>query len=99
MAPWTTRASWNEKTLLTPMIEAWTGVRPRAEILTKMLEAGIPAAPVQSSGEILECPHVKARHMLAEYEDPVAGTVRHVGKSVKMSGVQEEAPRPSPLLG
>ena len=89
----------NEKTLLTPMIEAWTSVRPRAEIVAKMLEAGIPVAPVQSSSEILECPHVKARHMLAEYEDPVAGTVRHVGNPIKMSGVEEEAPRPSPLLG
>ncbi len=89
----------NEKTLLTPMIESWTSVRPRAEIVAKMLEAGIPAAPVQNASEVLECPHVKARHMLPEYEDPVAGMVKHVGNPIKMSGVEEETPRPSPLLG
>ena len=31
--------------------------------------------------------------------DPIAGPVKHVGNPIKMSELEEETPRPSPLLG
>ncbi len=81
------------------MIEGWTRTRTTSEIVDAMLAAGVPAARVNTQVDVLECPHVKARQMLLEYDDPIAGPVKHVGNPIKMWSVDEEKPRPSPALG
>ena len=54
--------------------------------LERMEDAGVPAGPVASVGEMLEHPQTRAREMVIEVEHTEAGTIRSLGTPVKMSG-------------
>jgi crotonobetainyl-CoA:carnitine CoA-transferase CaiB-like acyl-CoA transferase len=66
-------------------LEAWCAVRTVDEIVTTLLDLGVPVAPVRSIPEVVKDPHVWAREMLVKMEDPVAGEVYVPGVTVKMS--------------
>ena len=53
--------------------------------LERLEDAGVPAGPVASVGEMLEHPQTYARDMVIEVEHSEAGTVRSLGTPVKMS--------------
>ena len=75
------------------------------EYWLKLLEdAGVPAGPVASVGEMLEHPQTQARSMVVDVEHTTVGSVRSLGIPVKLSGSKEghgpSGPRAgSPLLG
>ena len=66
-------------------------------------DAGVPAGPVASIGEMLEHPQTRARDMVIEVEHKEIGTVRSLGTPVKMSASTLESgagKRPgAPTLG
>ena len=64
------------------------------EALATLRAAGVPAAPVNTVADALADPQVEARGMIVE-----DGRLRMVGNPVKISGVNEHAPRPAPTLG
>jgi crotonobetainyl-CoA:carnitine CoA-transferase CaiB-like acyl-CoA transferase len=66
-------------------LEAWCAVRTVDEIVTTLLDLGVPVAPVRIIPEVVKDPHVWAREMLVKMEDPVAGEVYVPGVTVKMS--------------
>jgi crotonobetainyl-CoA:carnitine CoA-transferase CaiB-like acyl-CoA transferase len=66
-------------------LEAWCAARTVDEIVTTLLDLGVPVAPVRSIPEVVKDPHVWAREMLVKMEDPVAGEVYVPGVTVKMS--------------
>lgn len=63
-------------------------------------EAGVPAGPVSTVGEMLEHPHTAARELVIEVEHARLGTVRSLGTPVKLSGAPPgTARRGAPELG
>jgi len=81
------------------IIRQWFQNQTKAEAVKKLLAVGLPIGPVQTAGEIFNCPHVDARKLLINVSDPVLGTVKLVGPVAKLSGNPEPLTRPAPLLG
>ena len=73
--------------------------RTTAEWLTLLEDAGVPAGPVASVGEMLELPQTAAREMVLEVEHSELGPVRTVGFPVKFSETPGSVVRGAPLLG
>ena len=72
--------------------------------LAVLEDAGVPAGPVASVGEMLEHPQTEARRMVVDVEHTTAGSVRSLGIPVKLSGSGDRSgpngPRAgAPLLG
>jgi len=71
--------------------------------LERLQDAGVPAGPIASVGEMLENPQTKARGMVIDVEHSSLGLVRSLGFPVKMSGsgpTEDAEPlRGAPLLG
>ena len=86
--------------LVAPVVRAWSQGRTKKECTELLLARGVPAAPVNTAADVLECPQVAAREMLVEVDDPVAGTTRLVGNPIKMDRVPEREAAPRiPRLG
>jgi crotonobetainyl-CoA:carnitine CoA-transferase CaiB-like acyl-CoA transferase len=79
-----------EKTMTTETTKTW---------VDRFEAAGFPAGPIYNYQEVFEDPHTTERHMLEEYEHPVAGTVKVLGIPVKLSGTPGSIRLPAPLLG
>jgi succinyl-CoA:mesaconate CoA transferase len=59
----------------------------------------VPVAPVQSTDEVFEDPHVRDREMLVPVEQPGSGeTVEIAGSPIKMSETPPEPGGRAPLL-
>ena len=69
------------------------------EVVEALVQADIPAAPVQDIDAIFQCPHLAARGMLLEIDDPVVGPYRAVGNPVTTPNLARATPRPAPRLG
>jgi crotonobetainyl-CoA:carnitine CoA-transferase CaiB-like acyl-CoA transferase len=77
----------------------WTSRRSKQEILS-ILGGVVPVGPVHTSDTILDDPHVAARSMVLEVEQP--GSLRPAkvaGSPIKFADTQPAAPRRAPLLG
>lgn len=72
--------------------------RPVAEWLTRLERAGVPAAPIQSFGEIFRDPQVRSRDMLQMVEHPTLGPLKQIGIPVKLSETPGAIRTPPPLL-
>jgi crotonobetainyl-CoA:carnitine CoA-transferase CaiB-like acyl-CoA transferase len=78
-------------------VAAWTGERLNSEIMAA-LAGQVPGGPVQDIAQIEADPHVRAREMIVEVDQPGAGrTVRIAGSPLKFTltpaGVRHRAPR------
>ncbi len=61
---------------------------------------GIPCSPINTIEKLFVNPHIKARNMLVEVEQPGIGKIKIAGNPIKISGMEEEiAPDPAPLVG
>ncbi len=89
----------NMDDFLGPIIDEWMMQRTKQEVVETLLAAGLPVGPVQNAKEIFECPHVAARNMLIEVEDPILGNIKLVGPALKMSESPEPLTNPAPMLG
>jgi CoA:oxalate CoA-transferase len=67
------------------IIQAWTGSRPKAEVVRTLTGAGVPAAPVNNVAEMVADPQVRAREMFVELDHPVYGPLRTTGTPLKLS--------------
>ena len=89
----------NTESITRPAIAAWAAEKTVDEIVGLLTARGVPVSPVQDARDILKCPHLRARKMLIEVQDPVMGKVTEVGNPVKLSGVRELPPGVPPRLG
>ncbi len=80
-------------------VEAWCLAHTVDEIVTALVEADIPVAPVKTIPQVAEDPHLWEREMLVKMEDPVAGEMYLPGATIKMSktpGRIGPGPHPGP---
>jgi crotonobetainyl-CoA:carnitine CoA-transferase CaiB-like acyl-CoA transferase len=64
-----------------------------------LVKAGVPAAPVNTVGRMVEDPQVIAREMIVKQQHPTAGEVSVIGVPVKLSETPGGVRTPAPLLG
>lgn len=83
---------------LQAIIENWLSDKTRAQAVSLFVEHGVPAAPVQDTYDIVNCPQVAAREMLMEIDDPAWKKVMVVGQPIKLSASSVDR-RPPPRLG
>lgn len=66
----------------------------------KVLEqAGVVAGPIYNMAQVYADPHVQAREMLVDLEDPEFGVLHHIGIPVKLSVTPGRIQRRAPALG
>lgn len=87
------------ETELKAAIEAWTSTLTRDGVVDALAEAGIPAAPVLSVGDIADSDHIAHRGMTTKVTHPTLGDVPMVHQPVRFSGTDREFQGPPPLLG
>jgi crotonobetainyl-CoA:carnitine CoA-transferase CaiB-like acyl-CoA transferase len=80
-------------------LEAVLRGRDTEEWVQVLLDAGVPAGPINDYRQVFEDPHTHAREMVVEMEHPVEGTVRGLGIPVKLSDTPGRIRRAAPLLG
>ena len=74
-------------------------MRTRAEWMSVLDAAGVPAGPVHSLGEALEHPQTRARGMVVDLAHREAGATRGIGCPLHFSAGSAAAERAAPLLG
>jgi CoA:oxalate CoA-transferase len=67
------------------IVQAWTARRPKAEVVSVLAGAGVPAAPVNNVAEMVADPQVQAREMFVERDHAVHGRLKLTGSPLKMS--------------
>jgi CoA:oxalate CoA-transferase len=66
-------------------VEAWCLDHTVEEIVTALVKADIPLAPVKTIPQVAQDPHLWEREMLVKMEDPVAGEMYLPRATIKMS--------------
>lgn len=84
---------------LKPRIDAVVGQMTREELIRKLDGVGIPAGPINTMGEALENPQIRARDMVAQFEHPDYGPLRTLGNPIKLSETPAEMRTAPPLFG
>jgi crotonobetainyl-CoA:carnitine CoA-transferase CaiB-like acyl-CoA transferase len=92
----TNPARVENRTLLIPILQEIFARRPAAEWVDKLLEAGIPAGPINDIPSILNDPHIQARGLIFESADHL---LRLVGPPARFSETPPQVRRPPPKLG
>jgi crotonobetainyl-CoA:carnitine CoA-transferase CaiB-like acyl-CoA transferase len=88
----------NRHTLATE-IEGELSRRPAAEWTELLLEAGVPAGPINTMAEVFSDPHVLARDMLVELEHATLGPIKLPGVPMKLHATPAIARTAPPVLG
>ncbi|MFZ5632180.1 MAG: CaiB/BaiF CoA transferase family protein [Bacillota bacterium] len=87
------------KDFLAPIINEWMEARTKEEAVETLIKHGVPAGPVQNAKDLVNCPHLQARKMLLEVDDPVAGKRVYARSPVRMSKMKEVPNLTAPGLG
>ncbi len=77
----------------------WLMERSKQEIMEAAQKSKVPGTAVNSTVEILEDPHLKARAYWVEADHPEAGRLPYVGPSIRKAGGGWLLKRTAPLLG
>lgn len=80
-------------------LEASFATATADEWVERLLEKGVPAAPIYNYDEALSSPQSQARQMVLNIDHPVEGVVKSLGFPVKLSGTPQQVRHPAPLLG
>jgi formyl-CoA transferase len=94
----TPEARYENRQALDAIIEGWTRQRSKHEVMKLIGDAGVPCGAVLDTAEVLEDPHLKAREMIVELDDPKHGKFKTVGCPIKLSDSPATLSRP-PQLG
>lgn len=86
-------------TELKPIIEEWLRDKKIDEIVDLLLNAGIPAAPINTIDRVAKDPHIAgAREMFVEIDHPKAGKLKMTGNQIKLTNHKIDTFRPAPTL-
>jgi crotonobetainyl-CoA:carnitine CoA-transferase CaiB-like acyl-CoA transferase len=82
------------------MVTAWTRERTKDEVLAILTEAHVPCAPVRTTREVVNDPHLHARGLWTDVEHPRRGKTRVPNSPIRLHGAAPgTVTRPAPLLG
>ena len=84
---------------LADLLEETLSTQPTSYWVDLLEEAGVPAGPIYNLGQVYNDPHVQARNMVVELEDPRLGVIKHIGVPVKLSGTPGSIRHRAPDLG
>ncbi|MEI8000954.1 MAG: CoA transferase [Actinomycetes bacterium] len=76
-------------------LEAALAARTTSEWLGRLEAAGIPCGPVNDIEAVVNDPHVLARNMILEIDDPAVHPMKSPGNPIKMSGFPDLRIRPA----
>lgn len=80
--------------------ETWTSTRTVSEIVSILVERGIPSGPVNTVENICNDPHIAGRReMVVEIGQPNVGRIKVVGCPIKMSKTKALVRVAAPTLG
>jgi CoA:oxalate CoA-transferase len=71
------------------LVAAWSAKFARDEMVAKLIEAGVPCAPVRTVEEVVADPEVAQRGMLIDSDCPARGPIRVVGSPIKLSAAAQ----------
>ena len=81
------------------LISEWTGKRSMKEVV-ELLAEQVPMGPVHTAKEFFEDPHLRARNMLVDVEQPGANpTITVAGPAIKLTETPTGIYRRAPTLG
>ena len=92
-------ARLKNRSVLIPLIETALASATAETWVERLLEAGVPAAPILNYEESLVTEQARAREMVIEIDHPIEGRVKALGFPVKLSGTPQQVRYPAPLLG
>ena len=78
---------------------SWLADHTREELFDRFLKAQIASAPVNSTADLLNNIHLRAREYFTEIEHPETGKVAYPGAPIKLTESPMQARHPAPLLG
>lgn len=81
------------------IITDWCADKTADEVVRILEEAKVPVAPIMTISKLVEDPHIAAREMLIEQEDPVLGRVKYPGNPIKLMDTPAQFVRRAPGLG
>ncbi len=87
------------KNFVDEIINDWMNIRAKEEVIDRLMKNGVPIGPVQTSKDLVDCPHLRARKMMLEVDDVVAGKRVFARSPVRMSKAKEAPAIPPPRLG
>lgn len=97
----TTRCSEDNAPFIHKIVEEWVlSNRSVAEVERKLEDNGVPCLRVRGIKELADAdPHIKAREMMVEVEQPFVGKMKMYGSPFKMSRTPCGVTGHAPLLG
>lgn len=81
------------------VIRGWLADRSTAEVMDRLLAAGLPVGPVQDAEQVFTCEHLAQRGMFIDVPDAALGSVRLVGPAMKFSDQPPPRAEAAPRLG
>lgn len=85
---------------LKPIVDSWTSRNKTEDAVNALLDAGIPACPINTIEMVTKDPHIAgAREMFFDIEHPIAGKTTLTGSHIKFSESKKDERTPSPTLG
>ena len=85
---------------LKPIIEDFLKDYTMDDAVQMMLDAGLPAGPINTIDRVVVDPHIAgAREMFVTVPHPTAGDMKIAGNQIKLSETPVQFERPAPLLG
>ena len=84
---------------LAATLEETFSTRTTGQWMKVLDDAGVPCGPINDLDQVYNDPHVLARNMLVEQQDPEVGTLKNIGIPVKLSETPGRIRRRAPDLG
>jgi len=84
---------------LRALIEGWTGKLTTEDAVAKILDAGLPTAPIWDIAQAVDNLHAKARGLVSTLPHPVLGHAPVIGQPVRFDSEKPIAETGAPRLG
>jgi CoA:oxalate CoA-transferase len=95
----TARARCANTEFLDPILNGYLASMTRDEAVETLNAAGVPCGPVNTAEDIFADPHVAARRMLVDIDDPDVGTYKFARTTPHLSAAPEPPLVAAPRLG
>ena len=82
------------------MVSDWTKARTKEQVLAELTRAHVPCAPVRTTREVVEDPHLRERNVWADIDHPRRGKTKVPVSPIRLHGApMPRVARRAPLLG